>query len=134
MPYTSQYLEQKIYNNIFLEDTFLKPTLTIGLTKDVPSAGGVFQEVAGGGYVRYPNAGAGEYWSDWAAMGPEGSGYNIVSFNFGPATADWGMISGVIIFDENYNVLFHGALNRPAFVYEGDGFTFAPASLVVSFL
>jgi hypothetical protein len=135
MANASDYLEQQIYNHIFRDDTFSKPsTIAIGLTLDIPTDDGSYTEVPNAnGYARYPNASGDSVWSIMAAPG---SGTNDIEFAFPAATADWGTVSGVIITDdETYNggnVLMHGTLGSPRNVQTGDTFKFAISSIDVS--
>jgi hypothetical protein len=64
-------------------------------------------------------------------MSTAGSGTNLVEFNFGVATGDWGSVSGVVILDESSNLLFHGTLQNPKNVKEGDSFVISPGHLTV---
>ena len=134
MANASDYLEQAIYNHIFRATSFAKPTPSIGLTLDVPNDAGTYSEVAAGvGYARYANASGDAVWS---VMTAPGSGQNAVEFSFGPATSDWGTVSGVVIADSSTraagNVLLHGSLTSPRNVQTGDTFKFSAANLKVS--
>ena len=135
MANASDYLEQAIYNHLFRDDTFAKPTsIYIGLTLDVPLDDGTYTEVANANnYARYVNA-SGD--SVWDAMSAPGSGANTVEFAFGQATGDWGTVSGVVITDSAThsagNVLLHGALTSPRNVQNGDTFKFSVGSLGIS--
>jgi hypothetical protein len=128
LPSTSQYFEQSVYNHILRSDTFAKPTPSVGLTLNVPNSNGFFTEVTGGGYTRFPNA-----YGDlvWDAMSVAGSGTNLVEFTFGVATSDWGGVSGVVILDESSNLLFHGELQNPREVKQGDEFILSPGHVTV---
>ena len=135
MASASDYLEQQIYNHIFRDDTFAKPsTIAIALTLDVPTDDGSYTEVANvGGYARYANASGDAVWS---AMTAPGSGTNDIEFAFPVATADWGMVSGVVITDNatynGGNVLMHGTLASPRNVQTGDTFKFRAGNIDVS--
>ena len=132
MANASDYLEQAIYNHIFRGDTFAKPTPHIGLTLDVPVDSGAYLEVTGTGYSRYVNASGDAVWD---AMSAPGSGQNTIEFSFGPATEDWGTVSGVVICDDattgqgNSNVLLRGSLSSPRNVQSGDTFKFSAGNL-----
>ena len=135
MANASDYLEQAVYNHIFREATFSKPTtIAIGLTLDVPTDAGGYTEVAdANGYARYANASGDALWS---VMGADGLGDNAAEFAFDPASGDWGTVSGVIITDSAThnagNVLLHGSLTTPRNVQNGDTFKFAISSIDVS--
>ena len=135
MANASDYLEQAIYNHIFRETAFSKPTPAIGLTLNVPVDSGAYVEVTGGGYARWPNA-SGD--SVWTAMTAPGSGENVTVFTFGPATENWGMVSGVVICDSatpgqgNSNMLLWGQLSTARDVQNGDTFQFSAGSVDIS--
>lgn len=135
MASASDYLEQQIYNHIFRDDTFSKPTnIFIGLTTDVPSDDGSYTEVAdANGYARYAVV-SGD--ARWTAHGVGGPGSNAVDFEFATATGDWGTVSGVIITDSEShsggNVLLHGELTTPREVQNGDTFKFTSGNLDVT--
>lgn len=135
MANASNYLEQQVYNHIFRDDTFSKPSnIFIGLTTDIPKDDGTYTEVAdANGYARYAQV-SGD--SRWAAHGTTGPGSNDVEFSFNQATGDWGTVSGVIITDSEThsagNVLLHGALTTPKIVENGDTFKFAVGALDVT--
>ena len=100
---------------------------------------GAYVEVTGGGYARYPNASGNAVWDAMTTNeDAPGSGQNTIAFAFGPATADWGTVSGVVICDSatvgqgNSNVLLRGELTSPRNVQNGDTFTFSAANLKVS--
>jgi hypothetical protein len=129
MANASDYLEQAIYNHLFRETTFAKPIPKIALSLNVPTDAGAFTEVTGAGYARYPNASGNNVWD---AMTAPGSGQNTIEFSFGPASADWGTVSGVVILDQSDNVLMHGTLASPRNVQSGDTFKFSAAALKIS--
>jgi hypothetical protein len=136
MANASDYLEGKVYDHLFRGTTFAKPTPAIGLTLNVPVDSGAYVEVGAGiGYVRWPNASGTNVWN---AITTAGSGNNAQVFSFGPATADWGTVSGVIICDSatvgqgNSNLLLHGSLTSPRDVKTNDTFTFSANSLRIS--
>jgi len=134
MANASDYLEQQIYNHIFRDAEFSKPsTVCLGLTLDVPTDSS-YEEVANAnGYARYEHA-SGD--ASWSAMGVNGEGTNDVAFEFDAATGDWGTVSGVIITDDaGYgagNVLFRGALTQAREVRNGDTFRFTAGSLDIT--
>jgi len=136
MANASDYLEQQLYNHIFRDDTFAKPTtIAIGLTLNVPADDGSYTEVANaGGYARYVHASGNATWSEMTAPG---SGTNAIEFAFPVAIADWGTVSGVIITDDatwnGGNVLMHGTLSSPRNVQTGDTFKFSAGNMDVSF-
>jgi len=138
MANASDYLEQAIYNHIFRDATFAKPTtIAIGLTLDVPLDDGTYTEVPNtNGYARYTNAYGDARWTEMLAAG---EGENVVEFAFNPANGgDWGTVSGVIITDDptwnTGNVLLHGALTSARNVQDGDTFKFNAGSLEITIM
>ena len=135
MANASDYLEQQIYNHIFRDDTFSKPSnIFIGLTSDVPLDDGSYTEIAdANGYARYTLV-SGD--ARWTAHGTDGPGSNAVDFEFDVATGDWGVVSGVIITDSQThsagNVLLHGELTSSKTVENGDTFKFSAGNLDIS--
>ena len=135
MASASDYLEQQIYNHIFRNATFSKPSnIAIGLTLDIPTDDGSYTEVPNAnGYARYAGASGDAVWSEMTAPG---SGTNDIEFAFPTATADWGMVSGVVITDNatynGGNVLMHGTLASPRNVQTGDTFKFSAGNIDVS--
>jgi len=133
MANASDYLEQQIYNHIFRNDTFAKPTnISIGLTNDVPQDDGTYSEVsvASSAYARIAGASGDSYWTAHSASGP---GDNVANIEFPTATANWGVVSGVIICDDiaasGGNLLLHGELTSPKNVESGDTFRFSAGDL-----
>ena len=133
MANASDYLEQQIFNHIFRDDTFTKPSnIYIGLTQDVPLDDGTYTEMPdANGYARYANA-SGD--ATWAAHSDTSS--NLVEFAFPQAAGDWGTASGVIITDSAThsagNVLMQGALTTPKLIENGDTFRFSIGDLDIS--
>ena len=134
MSNASNYLEQQVFNHIFREATFSKPTnIAIGLTINDPSTaeGDTIMEVGNGnGYARIPGASGN---NKWFGHGNDGPGANVVELSFSAATGDWGMVSGVIITDSptysGGNVLFQGALTSARDVKSGDTFRFSASGI-----
>jgi hypothetical protein len=133
MANASDYLEQQIFNHIFRDDTFSKPsTIAIGLTLDIPSDDGSYTEIPdANGYARYPNASGDAVWG-----AHNNTSSNSIDFEFDTATGDWGTASGVIITDNAGwgagNVLFHGALTTPRNIQNGDTFKFSTGNLDIT--
>lgn len=139
MPFAmSDYLESGLYNHIFRNATYSKPTtISIALCGNVPtesSTGANCGELANtGSYARIPNASGDAFWSHLVA----GSGNNAATITFPTATSNWGYVSGVAICDSNTygagNMLMYGALTTPRLVLNGDTFTFSANNVSVSF-
>ena len=133
MANASNYLEQQIFNHIFRNDTFSKPSnIYIGLTQDVPLDDGTYIEMPDdNGYARYANASGDATWSVH-----NGTSTNDAEFAFPTATGDWGVASGVIITDSashsGGNVLMHGELTSPKTIENGDTFRFSAGDLDIT--
>ncbi len=136
----TNYLESGVLNHLFRTDTFSKPsTIAIGLTADVPletDTGGTNTEVTNAGAYARVDVGAptnGDW--DFVDQGPGASGHtqNTAVITFPKATANWGMVSGVIIIDNaTYgagNVLMFGKLTVARDIKNGDTFSFASSEL-----
>ena len=130
----SNYLEAKLINHVLRNTAFTTPgtSVYVGLIQfyeaDTLEAGTLTQEVSGGSYARQQHT----LWDD-----PSGAGVteNTGTITFPTATADWGLVSGVIIADAASagNVLLHGPLTTPRDVVSGDVFKFNDGDLDISF-
>jgi hypothetical protein len=134
MANASDYLEQQIYNHIFRDDIFSKPTtIAIGLTADIPTDDGYVEIANSNNYARYEHASGNAFWDE---MSTPGSGANTNEIEFNTATGDWGMVSGVIITDSatygDGNLLMHGPLTDARLVQNGDTFKFSAGNLEIS--
>jgi hypothetical protein len=142
MANTSNYLIAKLARHLFpsylipSSIAYNKPKPTIGLTLNIPNISGSYVEVASGvGYSRWPNASGTNVWSE---MNSQGFGYNMIPFTFGPATSDWGTVSGIIICDSgvpgqnNSNMLYCGQLAHPKDIKINETFILAPSSIKIS--
>lgn len=136
----TNYLESGVLNHIFRTGSFSKPsTISIGLTTDIPEddvTGGSANEVANAGSYARVDVGAptdGDW--DFIDQGPGASGHtqNTSTVTFPQATANWGMVSGVIICDNaTYgagNVLMTGKLNSPRDIQSNDTFSFGAGDI-----
>jgi len=130
----SNFLEDALVNHVLRNTAYTTPgtSIYVGLIQfyeaHILEAGTLTQEVSGGSYAREQHTG----WDD-----PSGAGAteNTGAITFPTATADWGIISGVIIADTSSagNVLLHGALTTPRDVVTGDVFKFNDGDLDISF-
>lgn len=131
----SDYLEQGIRDHFKLDTQLpLEDTYVALHTADPTDAGGG-AEVSGGSYARelvnQDNATA-PYWEN----SDSGTGIqNQSAVTFTTATAAWGTITHVAIWDavSAGNLLFHGALSASKVVGDGDTFEFAAGELDVRF-
>ena len=120
----SDYLEQQILNHIFRNTAIFTPPANVylALFTAAPSDSGGGTEVSGGSYVRKTVSTT----TQWNAPGVGGLTDNINAQAFVTATANWGTITHVGIFDAASagNLLFHGALTTSKVVNNGDTFQF----------
>ena len=133
----SNYLEGKLLDHLFRDDTYSKPSnIYVGLVKyyvaGTLEAGTVTQELSGGSYARVAH---GPDNDNWETVGAAGATQNMGSISFPTASSDWGRVSGVIVTDHATagNVLLHGALTTPRDVRNGDQFIFASGDLDITF-
>jgi hypothetical protein len=124
----SDFLENAILDHILGKTTYTAPnTLYIGLLTAAPTDAGGGTEVSGGSYARsaqtnnttnFPNAVAGVK-------------SNGVAFSFPTATAAWGTIVAVGIYDASSsgNLLFWALLTVSKVINNGDTFSFSIGAL-----
>lgn len=128
----SDYFEEALLNHIFRNSTFTRPAnIYVGLFTVAPTDAGGGTEVSGGSYARQALATGAS--SDWDA--PSGGlTANTDQITFPAATADWGTIVAVGLFDalSGGNLLFHGALSPARTVDDTDIFYFSPGNLQIS--
>lgn len=128
----SDFLEQAILNHFFRNTDIGAPpsNVYIGLFTAAPSDSGGGTEVSGGSYARATVATT----SQWSAPGAAGLTDNINDIVFATATANWGTITHVAIFDAITagNLLFHGALAASKVVNSGDVFKFLAGALDIT--
>ena len=128
----SDYLEQAILNHIFRNTAIFTPPANVylALFTAAPSDSGGGTEVSGGSYARK----AVSTTSQWSAPGVGGLTDNINAQAFVTATASWGTVTHVGIFDAASagNLLFHGALTVSKTVGSGDTFQFSAGDLDIT--
>lgn len=128
----SDYLEQAILNSIFRNTAFpAEPSnvyIALFTTATTDAGGGT--EVTGGSYARATVSTT----SQWTAPGVGGATSNINDIAFAQATAGWGTITNVGIFDaiSGGNLLFHGALSASKAVSTDDIFKFLAGDLTIT--
>lgn len=130
----SDFLEGQLRAHIFRTASFTKPTaLGIALFTAAPSDAGGGTEVTGGSYARVNVAPLDANWT--AASATDGETDNAAAITFPTATADWGTVTHVGIYDATTagNLLFWGALTASKVVSSGDTFSFAIGALTVTF-
>lgn len=125
----SDYLENKLLDHTLSATVFTSPTaINTALYTAAPSDTGGGTEVTGGSYARVSKTA--NTTSFPAASG--GSKSNGVSIDFPTATAAWGTVTHVGVFDQTTNLLFWGALTASRVVQNGDTISFAVTKLVFS--
>lgn len=118
-------MEAAILNHLFRTDTFAKPAaIYFALFTAAPSDSGGGTEVTGGSYARTAVTQAD---AQWTAPGVGGATDNVNAITFPTATASWGTVTHVGIFDASSggNLLLHGALTESKLVGNNDVFRFA---------
>lgn len=138
----SDYLENKLIDFLFRGQAFSAPTvLAVGLFTANPADAGGGTEVSGGSYARVNLAPSLANWagtqaagSTTASTGTGGSTSNNGAITFPAPTANWGVITGIGIFDATTggNLLFWSPLAANKTVNNGDAApSFAAAALSV---
>lgn len=126
----STYLSDKLLDHAMGSTAYTMPTTYLALFTTNPTmpAGTGGTEVSGGSYARVAIA------SDWAAASAE-SKSNNVTISFAAATANWGTVVGVGIFDAltGGNLLAAGALGSSQVVNSGGTFSITSGNLTVTF-
>ena len=129
----SDDLENKLINHIFRNTDYTRPAnIYLALFTAAPSDSGGGTEVSGGSYARQAVAtGASSGWD--AASGGATANTGVVTFP--TATADWGTITHVGVFDASTsgNLMFHGALSSSKTVSNGDIFRFNSGEFDIAF-
>lgn len=124
----TDYLEDKLLNHTFRNIAFTSPTTVyLALFTSAPGETGGGTEVSGGDYARQSIT--------FGAPSPSGTIKNSADITFPTATADWGTITHVAIFDASTggNMLVYGALTTSKTVGTGDTFKVSANNLTVTF-
>jgi hypothetical protein len=122
----SDYTENKVVDHVLGTATFTKPTAVyVALFTAAPSDSGGGTEVSGGSYARVAATFS-------AASG--GATSNSATIDFGTASASWGTITHMAIFDASTagNMLAWAPLAASKTVASGDAFQVPAGSLTVS--
>ena len=125
----STYLENKLLEHAFGKTAYTEPSTYVALFTTNPTmpAGTGATEVSGGSYARVATSGL---------LGAAAAGViaNNATIAFAAATADWGLVTGVGIYDAltTGNLLWAGSLTESKSVYNGDTFEFLSANLSAS--
>jgi hypothetical protein len=103
----SNYLEKKLLDHVLTNTAYTPPTkVYLALFTSDPTDAGSGTEITGGAYAR-------QEITFGAASSPGGTSSTTADIVFPVATANWGIVSHVGIYDASTagNLLFHGALN-----------------------
>lgn len=129
----SDYLENALVNHIFRNTDFTRPAnIYVALFTAAPSDAGGGTEVSGGSYARQAvPTGASSEWN--AASGGVTANTNTITFP--TATANWGTVVAVGLFDAVTagNLLFHASLAANKTVNSGDVIRFNAGDLDITF-
>ena len=122
----SDFLENELLDHVLRNSAYTSPTtvyVALFTTATDDAAGGT--EVTGGSYARVS-----------IAFDPPSAGSvsNTATVTFPTATASWGTVVNVAIYDALTvgNRLYHGALTTSKTVDNGDVFTFPAGNFTVS--
>ena len=123
----SNFLENELYDHVLRNASYTSPSnIYVSLHTADPTDAGTGTEVSGGSYARTA-----------VTMGApaNGSGTNSADVQFPQATADWGTVTHIGIWDASTsgNMLFHTPLDTSKNITTGDVFKIASGSLTVTF-
>ena len=126
MAAASDYLENELLDHALGTGSWSAPAnVYVALFTTAVNDDGSGSEVSAGGYAR-------ELATFAAASG--GSASTSADLEFGPASASWGTVTHVAIYDASSggNLLFHGALSASKTIGDGDEFKIATGNLTVT--
>lgn len=126
MSAASDYLENKVLDHVLKVASFTQPAaLYIALYTAAPSDAGGGTEVSGGSYARQALT---------FSAASAGTSTSSATVTFPTATASWGTIGWIGIFDANTsgNLLFHGATTAAKTIDTGDTFQISAGNLTIS--
>jgi hypothetical protein len=130
----SDFLEAELLDHVLNNDSYTSPNpVYIALYTAAPSDSGGGTEATGGAYGRVSLDSSTA--NKWTVSSPAGTASNTAAITFPQATASWGTIVSVGIFDASTagNLLLHGALTTSRVVNNGDTFEFAATDLLITF-
>ena len=135
----STYYQSGILNRFFRSNSnsFDKPTcLFLALCSGVPAntcnANNIPELPGGIGYSRWNfGAPANSIFADVLEVSNSGDISNLGTLTFGPATANWGYVSGVAVLDSGGNMVLWGALATPRVVFNQDSFLYNASNLSI---
>lgn len=121
----SDYLENALLDHSLGTSSFTAPaSVYVALFTTAPTDAGGGTEVTGGGYAREQVV---------FAAAAAGRASNTASVEYAVATADWGTVSHLGIFDAatGGNLLYHGAAN-PKTIEAGDSLRIQAGNLTIT--
>ena len=131
----SDFLEDELLDHVLNNNAYPSPNpIFIALFTIAPSDSGGGTEVTGGSYARVSlDSSSADKWT--VQGGGSGIADNTAAITFVTATASWGTVVAVGIFDALTvgNLLLHGTLTSSKIVDDGDTFEFAAGDLNVVF-
>jgi len=126
----TNYTENNLINHIFRTASFAKPSaLYVGLiTTLTDGEAGTVTEVAGGSYARVARN---PLDTNWDVTTTTGTTANTASIQFPAATADWGTVTSLGIWDAatGGNLLIYSALTNARTITNGTTPSFAAGAL-----
>lgn len=130
----SDYLENAWLDMLANATAFTAPSTYVGLFTSDPTDAGTGTEVSGGSYARVQvnqDATTQPYWNAITDSGATKLTDNNGAITFPTATASWGTVTHVGVFDaaSGGNLLYHGALTTSKTVGNGDTFEIADGDL-----
>jgi hypothetical protein len=126
MSAASDYLEDKLLDHALATAAYTAPTnVYVGLFTSSPGDDDSGTEVSGGDYARKEA-------TFGSASG--GSAATSATITFDAATASWGSITHIGIYDASSggNLLFHGEVTTPKTIESGDTFQISSGNLTIS--
>jgi hypothetical protein len=126
----TNYLEEKTLQHVFTATAYTQPARHVALFTAAPSDTGGGTEVSGGSYARV--AGTFTVTAGTGGSGDPSEAANSAAVEFAEATASWGEVTHVGVFDAGTdgNLLCWAALTTPKTVGIGDVARFATGELV----
>lgn len=126
------YLENAVLNEVFGAEAFVPPaTLYLGLSTTTPTdAGGNITEPSGGSYARVAVTNNTTNWPTTTT----GEKANGAAFAFPQATASWGTVTHLVIYDAETDghVLCGAQLPASRAIESGDILNFPIGSIVIT--
>lgn len=134
MTQMANYLEDALLNHTFRGVSFTMPTdSVIALYTVTPTDGTAGTEVSTSG-TAYARLTVTSNTTNWTAPGGTGIISNTGVLAWSTATAAWGTVAGVALFDQGgTNMLMYGDLGTPRAVITNDVFKFVIGALQLAF-